>query len=69
MLQVEFQESSTQDLNCMTIWEVSTIRMPFLINPPSNKSDIFIYQLAEVPGATGVNMQPAEHIKNVSFSF
>jgi len=29
----------------------------------------FILLLAEVPGAARVNLQPAEHLKNVSFSF
>jgi len=29
----------------------------------------FIMLLAEVPGAARVNIQPAEHLKNVSFSF
>jgi len=30
---------------------------------------IFYLLLAEVPGAARVNLQPAEHLKNVSFSF
>jgi len=30
---------------------------------------VFISVLAEVPRAAGVNLQPAEHFKNVFFSF
>jgi len=29
----------------------------------------YIYILAEVPDAAQVNLQPAEHLKNLSFSF
>jgi len=29
----------------------------------------FINKLAEVPGAARVNLHPAEHLKNVTFSF
>jgi len=31
--------------------------------------EIIIVMLAEVPAAARVNIQPAEHLKNVSFSF
>jgi len=39
-----------------------------LVSDVSKLSDFYCL-LAEVPGAARVNLQPAEHLKNVSFSF
>jgi len=41
----------------------------YVFNSFHNLSLLFNYLLAVVPGAARVNLLPAEHLKNVSFSF